>query len=103
MESIEEIRKLLDRFYLGETTLEEEKILQEYFTSGSIPEELLPDRDLFRALGEADDSVAVPEGLNQKILNVIVLRTKRAKITKHLPCEDCYCRWRLYTPLLGRQ
>jgi len=26
MESIAEIRKLLDRFYLGETTLEEEKI-----------------------------------------------------------------------------
>jgi hypothetical protein len=27
MESIEDIRKLLDRFYLGETTLEEEKRL----------------------------------------------------------------------------
>ena len=86
MESIAEIRKLLDRFYVGETTLEEEKILQDYFSSGSIPEELLPDRDLFRSLGTASDSVAVPEGLNQKILDVIdqqekkVVRTRRISV-----------------------
>jgi hypothetical protein len=86
MESIEEIRKLLDRFYLGETTLEEEQILQEYFNSTSIPEALLPDRDLFRSLGNAGDSVAVPEGLNQKILDVIdkqekkVVRTRRISV-----------------------
>jgi hypothetical protein len=86
MESIAEIRKLLDRFYLGETSLEEEKILQEYFSSASIAEELMPDRDLFRSLGDASDSVAVPEGLNQKILDVIdrqekkVVRTRRISV-----------------------
>ncbi len=86
MESIEEIRKLLDRFYLGETTLEEEQILQDYFSSASIPEELMPDRDLFRSMGNAGDSVAVPEGLNQKILDVIdqqekkVVRTRRISV-----------------------
>ncbi len=31
MESIKKIRKLLDRFYLGETTLEEEQMLAEVF------------------------------------------------------------------------
>ena len=86
MESITEIRKLLDRFYLGETTLEEEQILQEYFSSASIPEELIPDRDLFKSLGNASDSVAVPEGLNKKILDVIdqqekkVVRTRRISV-----------------------
>ena len=86
MESIAEIRKLLDRFYTGETTLEEEKILQDYFSSSSMPEELMPDRDLFRSLGNASDSVAVPEGLNQKILDVIdnqekkVVRTRRISV-----------------------
>ena len=86
MESIAEIRKLLDRFYTGETTLEEEQILQDYFSSSSIPEELMPDRDLFRSLGNASDSVAVPEGLNQKILDVIdkqekkVVRTRRISV-----------------------
>ena len=85
MESIAEIRKLLDRFYKGETTLEEEQILQDYFSSTSIPEELMPDRDLFRSL-ETSDSVAVPEGLNQKILDVIdqqekkVVRTRRISV-----------------------
>jgi len=86
MESIAEIRKLLDRFYIGETTLEEEKILQEYFTSASVPEELMPDRDLLRSLGNAGESVAVPEGLNQKILDGIdqqekkVVRTRRISV-----------------------
>ena len=85
MESIVEIRKLLDRFYTGETTLEEEQILQDYFSSTSIPEELMPDRDLFRSLGTSD-SVAVPEDLNQKILDVIdqqekkVVRTRRISV-----------------------
>ncbi len=86
MESITEIRKLLDRFYTGETTLEEEQILQDYFSSTSIPEELMPDRDLFRSLGEAGDSVTVPEGLNQKVLDVIdqqekkIVRTRRISV-----------------------
>ncbi len=86
MESIRDIRKLLDRFYLGETSLEEEKILQDYFSSTSIAEELIPDRDLFRSLGDASDSVAVPESLNQKILDVIdrqekkVVRTRRISV-----------------------
>jgi hypothetical protein len=86
MESIEKIRKLLDRFYLGETTLEEEKILQDYFSSARVPEELMPDRDLFRTMEAASQAVAVPDGLNQKILDVIdqqdrrVVRTRRISV-----------------------
>jgi hypothetical protein len=86
MESIKDIRKLLDRFYLGETSLEEERYLQDYFSSPGIPEELMPDRDMFRALGTAGESVQVPEDLDQKILNVIdrqekkVVRTRRISV-----------------------
>jgi len=86
MESIAEIRKLLDRFYLGETTLEEEQFLQEYFSSASVPEELMPDRDLFRSLEPSGNKIPVPSGLNQKILDVIdqqetkVVRTRRISI-----------------------
>ena len=68
MESIAKIRKLLDRFYLGETSLEEEKILQEYFSSASVAEELMPDRDMFRSLDSIEGEVPVPSSLNQKIL-----------------------------------
>lgn len=84
MESIEEIRKLLDRFYLGETTLEEEKILKDYFSTVSIPEELLPDRDLFLSLESTDNVIAVPENLNQKILNVIDLQEKKVVRTRRI-------------------
>jgi len=84
MESIAEIRKLLDRFYLGETSLEEEKILQKYFSSASVPEELIPDRDLFRSLGDASNSVAVPEGLNQKVLDVIDQQEKKMVRTRRI-------------------
>jgi hypothetical protein len=83
MESIEKIRKLLDQFYQGETSLEEEKILQEYFSKARVPEELMPERDLFRSLEPSSDTELVPDGLNRKILDVIdqqerkVIRTRR--------------------------
>ena len=84
MENIKDIRKLLDRFYLGDTSLEEEGLLQDYFTSPSIPEELMPDRDMFRALGNADNSVPVPEDLNQKILDVIDQQEKKVGRTRRI-------------------
>ena len=86
MESIVDIRKMLDRFYAGESTLEEERKLQDYFSAARIQEELIPDRDLFRSLGSAADSVVVPDGLNQKILAVLgeqekkVIRTRRITV-----------------------
>jgi hypothetical protein len=84
MESIAEIRKLLDRFYSGETTLEEERTLQEYFSTASIPEEMLSERDLFRSLEPASNDVAVPEGLNQKILRVIDQQEKKEARTRRI-------------------
>jgi hypothetical protein len=86
MESIEEIRKRLERFYLGETTLEEEKQLHEYFTSQSVPEEFIPDKELFLTMGSGDQTIIVPDDLNQKIIDSIdqverkVTRTRRISI-----------------------
>ncbi len=86
MESIEEVRKLLDRFYQGETSLEEEKLLEQYFSSTTVPEELIPDRDLFGSFGNESSSVVVPEDLNQKIIASIdqverkVTRTRRISV-----------------------
>ena len=71
MENLEEIRKVLERFYQGETTLEEEKQLEEYFSSTAVPEELLPDKELFLGLTEADDQIHVPSDLNQKVLSTL--------------------------------
>lgn len=84
MESIKEIHKLLDRFYLGETTLEEEQLLLEYFSSARVPEELMADRDLFRSLEPAGNTIVVPGGLNQKILDVLDQQEKKEVRTRRI-------------------
>jgi len=86
MESIADIRKMLDRFYLGETTLEEEKKLYDYFSSQTVPEEFIPDKELFQTMGSGDQDIEVPEDLNQKIIDSIdqverkVTRTRRISV-----------------------
>ncbi len=86
MESIGRIRKMLQRFYQGETTLEEEKMLKEYFDSTTVPEELIPDKDLFQSFEVGHDSVIVPDDLNQKIIASIdhverqAVRTRRISV-----------------------
>jgi hypothetical protein len=86
MESIEKVRKMLERFYLGETTLEEEKWLQDYFSSTAVPEELLPDKELFETFGLSNESITVPGDLNKKILDRLEreerkeLRTRRISL-----------------------
>jgi len=84
MESLEEIRKMLERFYRGETTLEEERLLREYFSSARVPEELLADRDLFRSLEPSGNFVTVPDSLNRKILEVIDKQEKKEVRTRRI-------------------
>lgn len=86
MESIAEIRKMLDRFYQGETTLEEEKVLEEYFSSTTVSEEFIPDRDLFQSMETGSDPVVVPDDMNRKIIASIdqvdrkEVRTRRISV-----------------------
>ena len=84
MESLEEIRKILDRFYQGETTLEEERMLEEYFSSTTVPQELIPDKDLFQSIGAGNDSVVVPTDLNQKIIDAIGHVESKATRTRRI-------------------
>lgn len=84
MESVEDIRKMLDRFYLGETTLEEEKTLYRYFSSHSVPEELLPDKELFQTIGSGEQAIHVPEDLNQKLISAIDQVEQKATRTRRI-------------------
>lgn len=84
MESIEKIRKMLERFYQGETTLEEEKFLEDYFSSTTVPEELLPDRELFQTFGSSIGSIVVPDDLNRKILNTIDREERKETRTRRI-------------------
>ncbi len=82
MESIEEVRKMLDRFYQGETSLDEEKLLMDYFSSTKVPEELIPDKDLFLSFGPETETISVPADLNKKIIAAID-RVERKEVKTH--------------------
>lgn len=65
----QDIHTLIERFLNAETTLQEERLLMEYFRQKDIPEELMPYRDMFldyEALATADlpaesDYIAAPD------------------------------------------
>lgn len=75
---------MLDRFYLGETTLDEEKMLYEYFSSHTVPEEFLPDKELFQTIGSGEQTVHIPDDLNRKILNSIDQVERKATRTRRI-------------------
>ena len=53
--NIEQIKSLLSRFYEGQTTPDEERLLAAYFQREDIPEELQEDKQLFLMLAQISD------------------------------------------------
>ena len=64
-----DIKGLLQKFYEGETSLEEEKILADFLLQENVSDEFLPDKKLFFALSE--NSVDVPTESSKKIESLI--------------------------------
>lgn len=67
---LNEIRRLLDLYYEGQTTPEEERTLLRFFAdAGDLPADLEPDRELFAALvDETADDCPVPTTLHDDIM-----------------------------------
>lgn len=65
MMKTEDIKELLERFYEGNTTEEEECVLKKYFSGNDIAEELKPEQVFFRALNT--DDAAVPDWLEERL------------------------------------
>eukprot|EP01107_Rhizomastix_libera_P012619 TRINITY_DN3202_c0_g1_i1.p1 TRINITY_DN3202_c0_g1~~TRINITY_DN3202_c0_g1_i1.p1 ORF type:complete len:187 (-),score=2.28 TRINITY_DN3202_c0_g1_i1:491-1051(-) len=65
-----EIKKLVEAFYNGETTIEEEKLLLSYFQGEDVAEELLKERDLFLDLYKSEP-IDVPLHLEAKLDTLI--------------------------------
>ena len=61
-----EINNLLEDFYEGKTTLEQEKELLDFFNSDQIPEELKDEQSIFLSCFQSED-ISVPEGLKDKL------------------------------------
>ena len=53
--NIEQIKSLLARFYEGQTTPEEERLLADFFRREDVPEDLQQDKQLFLMLAQISD------------------------------------------------
>ncbi|MCK6693374.1 MAG: hypothetical protein L6Q97_14915 [Thermoanaerobaculia bacterium] len=61
-----DIQDLLDRYWEGETTLEEERRLKAFFSTEPVPEQYRQEAELFRAL-RTEQSVQMPAGREMRI------------------------------------
>ena len=70
---IDEIKRLLDAYYEGNTSIEQEKLLCDFFaTATDIPAELEPDRELFVTLQAATETdIEIPSDLEQRLISHI--------------------------------
>ncbi len=66
----EVIKQLLEKYWQAETSLEEERILTEYFRGQDVAEELESYRSLFDWIGE-EAALTAPLGLQERILQQI--------------------------------
>jgi len=68
---LKEIKKLLDKFYEGETSLEEETLLKNFLLNSDIPEDMLPDKELFCQIIAEQNSIPENKKLARKINSLI--------------------------------
>jgi hypothetical protein len=66
----DKIKKLLATFYNGDTTQEEETLLQEFLNDKNISEKWYEDRDLFHILYDSSGH-CIPKGLSERLEHCI--------------------------------
>ena len=64
--TIEQIKSLLSRFYEGQTTPEEERLLADFFRREDVPEDLQEDKQLFLLLAQTSDQ-EMPQDIAEEI------------------------------------
>ena len=83
--NIEQIKSLLARFYEGQTTPEEERLLADFFRREDVPEDLQEDKQLFLLLVQASDQ-EMPQDIAEEI-TAFVNNLGQTKIQPLIP-ED---------------
>ena len=83
--NIEQIKSLLARFYEGQTTPEEERLLADFFRREDVPEDLQQDKQLFLLLAQTSDQ-EMPQDIAEKI-TAFVNNLGQTKIQPLIP-ED---------------
>ena len=78
MEDLKQIEELLEKYYNGDTTLDEERKLHWYFQTHDIPMHLKPDAELFRSNYKRSTEEASPE-LSEKLAKLIDEQDKKSR------------------------
>ncbi len=76
-----EIKKLLQKYFNGESNFEEEKILEQYFNSDNIEEELQEYADFFGGISELSDPID-DSGIEEEVMDFI-LENEHQEKTKY--------------------
>lgn len=78
------IRHLLEKYYSGETDVNEEKILEDYFMHDEVSAEFSVDKEVFCHLAEMkeNDEITVPVGMEKRISDNIDMWEKQGKANK---------------------
>jgi len=78
--TIEQIKSLLSRFYEGQTTPEEERLLADFFRREDVPEDLQQDKQLFLMLAQISDQ-EMPTDIAEEITAFVenIVRVERDK------------------------
>lgn len=96
--TIEQIKSLLSRFYEGQTTPEEERLLADFFRREDVPEDLQEDKQLFLLLAQTSDQ-EMPQDIAEEITAFVnnLGQTKMQPLT-HVSKQHKGVIYRLKTP-----
>ncbi len=84
--NLHEIEKLLEKYFEGETSLPEEKLLRDFFTSGDVPERWKDLEKYFRFISNEMSQRLSDPAFDEKIMAGI-------KEDKHSPLFDIHRPW----------
>jgi hypothetical protein len=78
MEDLKKIEELLEKYYNGETSLDEERKLHWYFQTHDVPMHLGPDAELFRSNYKRSAEEVAPE-LTEKLSKLIDAQDRKSR------------------------
>ena len=73
------IEQLLERYWLCETSLEEERILRTFFSQENVPVRLMPDKDLFTYERQSLEDERLDEDFDRRMLEMVGEDTVKAR------------------------
>jgi hypothetical protein len=88
---LKSLKALLEKYYKGESSLEEEKILKDYFSSHDVHSDLIADKDIFLYQVQETENLKVLPDISEDIWNSIA-ETNTPKLHKNNKLNYFYLR-----------